>query len=79
MRGEEGNAMPKGIRAPEKDEDMPHEGIGRTEPYTDFGSTRLMKTTGICPKCKTENALLMDVDEFGVHGMICKKCGYEIK
>jgi len=71
------NSMPK-IRVPKKDEDKFHEHIGKTEHYTNFGPVRLMKTTGMCPKCKAENALLMDVDESGVHGTICKKCGYEI-
>jgi len=65
------------IRVPERDEDMSHEHIGKTEHYTDVGPIRLMKTTGMCPKCRAENALLMDVDEFGVHGVICRKCGYE--
>ena len=56
---------------------MSHEHIGKTEHYIDVGPIRLMKTTGMCPECKAENSLLMDVDEFGVHGVICRKCGYE--
>ena len=70
--------MPR-IRVPEKDENMSHEHIGKTKHFTDFGPIRLMKSTGMCPKCKTPGSLLMDVDEFGVHGVICKKCGYERK
>jgi len=68
--------MPR-IRVPERDETISHEQIGKTEHYIDVGPVRLMKTTGMCPECKAENALLMDVDEFGVHGVICRKCGYE--
>jgi Zn ribbon nucleic-acid-binding protein len=65
------------IKVPEKDETISHEHIGKTEHYTDFGPIRLMKSTGMCPKCETANSLLMNVDEFGVQGMICRNCGYE--
>jgi len=70
--------MGKKIRVPEKDENMSHNPIGKTKHYTDFGPIRLMKTTGMCPKRETANSLLMDVDEFGVHGVICRKCGNSI-
>jgi len=36
----------------------------------------LLKDTGLCPNCKTQN-LLMEVDEEGVSRLICKKCGWE--
>jgi len=44
--------------------------------FVRFGPLVLMDDGGKCPSCR-ENSLLMDVNEFGWHGTICRSYGKE--
>jgi len=47
--------------------------------FEEFGNLVLMKDEGLCPRCHAENSLRLLVDEAGVHGVLCKKCGWTKK
>jgi len=37
----------------------------------------LLKDDGTCPKCHNVNCLLIEIDEEGVCGILCKNCGWQ--